>query len=69
MKPQPYTKSYSQLRNAESRRNILALGKMHQLLSPENTHASNITQTEEVYICMYLVTYIDIHKHVFDNSQ
>lgn len=63
MWPQPYTKSYRQLRKAESRRNSLHLERVHQLViqmvSPENIGRINIIHIEQVihrsiYICLHV---------------
>ena len=62
MRPQPYTKHYRQLRNAESGKNSLPQGGAHQwiiqyqLMSHESIDSSNITQAVQVifrkiYIC------------------
>jgi hypothetical protein len=64
----PYTENYSQLRNAESgEKNGLPQGGAHplvilcQMVSPENTHTSNI-QTEQVEVRnVYLYTYTSMH--------
>jgi hypothetical protein len=66
MSHQPFMKNYSQLRNAESRRNPLPQRRAHQLIilyqvaSSEDTHTSTATQTEQVifrYNCLYIYVY------------
>jgi hypothetical protein len=65
-RPQPYTKSYRQLRDAEHRRDSLSQGRTHplliqyQMVSPENKHTSNIIQTEE-FIFRNIYMYLHIH--------
>lgn len=52
-RPQPYTENHSQLRDDGSKRNSLPQGRLHQfvhyqIVSSENTHMSNIVQTEQI---------------------
>lgn len=53
-RPQLYAKNYRLLRNAESGSNSLPQGRAqelvikYQIVNPENTHTSNIIQSEQV---------------------
>ena len=64
--PQPYTKTHSQLRNAESGRDSLPQERTHglvvqyQTVSPESTHRSNITQSR-LYLGIFIYTPTYMH--------
>lgn len=64
------TKSYRQLRNAESRINSFYQGKsrqcvvLYQAFSPDDTHTSNIIQSEHVVILMCLAAHAYAHVHI-----
>lgn len=62
-RPETYTRNYRQFRNAESGRDSLPQGKGHplinqyQMVNSENTHMSDIIQTEQV-VFVYLGIYV-----------
>lgn len=62
--------NYRQLKNAKSERNILLLGRAHQLttqyqmISPENKHASNIIKTELILFRNIYVYYVLVYVFI-----
>lgn len=83
MRPQPYTKTYNQLRNAESgrksfpQRRVYELDIQHQMVISENKHTSDIRQTEHIsfrenvytYAYMQVTTIKEKWGHEFERDQ